>query len=455
MAKRQSTLHESRISAPATVIEINTATRAHRGETVAERPQQQLELLSINTIRTLAMDAVQKANSGHPGTPMALAPVAFVLWDRYLRHNPANPHWPNRDRFILSNGHASMLLYSFLYLTGYGLTLEELKNFRQFGSRTPGHPEYGLTPGVETTTGPLGQGLANSVGMAIAERWLAAHFNRDTQKLIDYRVYTFCGDGDLMEGVSQEAASIAGHLGLSNLLWIYDNNRITIEGHTALAFSDDVAARFLSYHWNVLRVGDANDLELLDIAIRNAQKEQERPSLIIVDSHIAWGAPNKHDTSAAHGEPLGEDEIRLTKEAYGWPPDAHFLVPTEVLDYMRRAQERGERWEREWDDTLAGFRNNHSDLAGEWDMLQRGELPSGWDSEIPKFPADSKGKATRDSASAVENAIAKHVPWLIGGSADLAPSTKTLIAGAPTSRVTSMAAETSTSVSASTPWARF
>jgi transketolase len=266
--------------------------------------------------------------------------------------------------------------------------------------------------------------------MAIAERWLAAHFNLDTQKLIDYRVYAFCGDGDLMEGVSQEAASVAGHLGLSNLIWIYDNNHITIEGHTALAFSDDVAARFLSYHWNVLRVGDTNDLELIDVAIRHAQNEPERPSLIILESHIAWGAPNKHDSSAAHGEPLGEEEIRLTKEAYGWPPDAHFLVPTEVLDYMRRAQERGERWEREWNDTLTEFRKHHSDLADEWDMLQRGELPSGWDSEIPKFPADSKGKATRDSSSAVENAIAKHVPWLIGGSADLAPSTRTLIAGA-------------------------
>jgi transketolase len=430
MANRQSALHESRIATPAAMIETKTATRAHRGETVAERPQEQLELLAINTIRTLAMDAVQKANSGHPGTPMALAPAAFVLWDRYLRHNPANPQWPNRDRFILSNGHASMLLYSLLYLTGYGLTIEELKNFRQWGSRTPGHPEYGLTPGVETTTGPLGQGVANSVGMAIAERWLASHFNRDTQKLIDYRVYAFCGDGDLMEGVSQEAASVAGHLGLSNLLWIYDNNHITIEGHTALAFSDDVAARFLSYHWNVLRVGGANDLELLDVAIRNAQKEQERPSLIILDSHIAWGAPNKHDTSAAHGEPLGEEEIRLTKEAYGWPPDAHFLVPTEVLDYMRRAQERGAGWEREWNETLTDFRKQNSALADEWDTLQRGELPSGWGSEIPTFPADSKGKATRDSGSAVENAIAKHVPWLIGGSADLAPSTKTLIASA-------------------------
>jgi transketolase len=411
------------------MLEANTAAPLHRGIRTAEMPEAQLESLCINTIRTLAMDAVQKANSGHPGTPMALAPVAFVLWDRHLRHNPANPQWPNRDRFILSNGHASMLLYSLLYLTGYGLTIDDLKNFRQWGSPTPGHPEYGLTPGVEATTGPLGQGVSNSVGMAIAERWLAAHFNRDAQSLIDYRVYAFCGDGDLMEGVSQEAASVAGHLGLSNLIWIYDNNRITIEGHTALAFSDDVAARFLSYHWNVLRVGDANDLELLDVAIRTALKEQERPSLIIVDSHIAWGAPNKHDTSAAHGEPLGEEEVRLTKEAYGWPPDAHFLVPPEVLDYMRKALDRGEHWESEWNKTLTEFRGHHSALASEWDMIQHGELPSGWDAEIPSFPADPKGKATRDSGSTVENAIAKHVPWLIGGSADLAPSTKTLIAG--------------------------
>jgi len=317
-----------------------------------------------------------------------------------------------------------------LYLTGYGLTLDDLEHFRQWASRTPGHPEYGLTPGVETTTGPLGQGVSNSVGMAIAERWLAAHFNGDAQNLIDYRVYAFCGDGDLMEGVSQEAASVAGHQGLSNLIWIYDNNHITIEGHTALAFSDDVAARFLSYHWNVLRVGDANDLELLDVAIHTAQKEQDRPSLIIVDSHIAWGAPNKHDTSAAHGEPLGEEEVRLTKEAYGWPPDQHFLVPPEVLDYMRKARDRGAHWESEWKKTLTEFREHHSALAGGWDMLQRGELPSGWDSEIPSFPADPKGKATRDTGSTVENAIAKHVPWLVGGSADLAPSTKTLIAGA-------------------------
>jgi transketolase len=428
MGNSQTVLHDPQISAPAAVVEMNTVTRVHRGSPEAEKPEK-LELLTINTIRTLAMDAVQKANSGHPGTPMALAPAAFVLWDRHLRHNPANPQWPNRDRFILSNGHASMLLYSLLYLTGYSLTLEELKNFRQWDSRTPGHPEYGLTPGVETTTGPLGQGVANSVGMAIAERWLAAHFNRDPQKLVDYRVYAFCGDGDLMEGISQEAASVAGHLGLSNLIWLYDNNRITIEGHTALAFSDDVATRFLSYHWNVQRVGDANDLELIDVAIRNAQKEQERPSVIILDSHIAWGAPNKHDTSAAHGEPLGEEEVRMTKKAYGWPPDEHFLVPREVLDYMGQAGERGKQWEQKWKDDLATFFKRDPALANEWDMIQRGELPSGWDSEIPMFPGDSKGKATRDTGSAVENAIARRVPWLVGGSADLAPSTKTLIAG--------------------------
>ena len=428
MENPQSKSRETRISAPAAVIEANTATPAQRGPTAAEKPSEQLEMLCINTIRTLAMDAVQKANSGHPGTPMALAPVAFVLWDRHLRHNPHNPHWPTRDRFILSNGHASMLLYSLLFLTGYGLTLDDLKNFRQWGSPTPGHPEYGLTPGVETTTGPLGQGVANSVGMAIAERWLAAHFN-SKQEPVDYRVYAFCGDGDLMEGVSQEAASLAGHLGLSNLIWIYDNNHITIEGNTALAFSDDVATRFLSYHWNVLRVGDANDLELLDVAIRNAQKEQERPSLIIVDSHIAWGAPHKHDTSAAHGEPLGEEEVRLTKIAYGWPPDEHFFVPPEVLEYMRRAVDRGQRWEQEWNQKLAEYSTHNPEWAAEWDLIQRGELPNGWDKDIPTFPADPKGKATRDSGSAVENAIAKHLPWLIGGAADLAPSTKTLITG--------------------------
>jgi transketolase len=421
------TLNKSGFGGQAAILEATTAPSARRGAPVAH--QGELELLCINTIRTLAMDAVQKANSGHPGTPMALAPTAFVLWDRHLRHNPGNPNWPNRDRFVLSNGHASMLLYSLLYLTGYGLTLDELKNFRQWGSRTPGHPEYGVTPGVETTTGPLGQGVANSVGMAIAERWLEEHFNRGERKLVDYRVYALCGDGDMMEGVSQEAASVAGHLGLSNLIWIYDNNRITIEGHTALAFSDDVASRFLSYHWNVLRVGDANDLDLLDAAIKSAQSEQSRPSLIIVDSHIAWGAPHKHDTSAAHGEPLGEEEIRLTKKAYGWPPDEHFLVPAEVLGYMGRAGERGESWEDEWIQKLKQMRRMDPNLAGEWDQLQNGRLPDGWSTKLPSFTSDAKGKATRDSSSSVENVIATHVPWFLGGSADLAPSTKTLIVG--------------------------
>lgn len=416
------------VSAPAAVIESNTATPAQRGATAAQKPSEQLELLSINTIRTLSMDAVQKANSGHPGTPMALAPVAYVLWNRFLRHNPRNPNWPNRDRFILSNGHASMLLYSLLHLTGYDLSLDELKNFRQWDSRTPGHPEYDLTPGVETTTGPLGQGIANSVGMAIAERWFEARYNRGEDKLIDYRIYALCGDGDLMEGVSHEAASLAGHLGLSNLIWIYDNNRITIEGNTALAFSEDIATRFMGYHWNVQRVGDANDLELLDVAIRTAQKETERPSLIIVDSHIAWGAPNKQDTAGAHGEPLGAEEIRLTKIAYGWPPDAHFLVPPEVKDYMGEAVPRGEQWEQDWNSKLEWFRQTSPELAAEWDMIQKGELPTGWDDDIPHFPADAKGMASREAGGKVENAIAKNVPWLMGGAADLAPSTKTLIA---------------------------
>jgi transketolase len=387
-----------------------------------------LDQLCINTIRTLAMDGVQQANSGHPGTPMALAPVAYVLWDRFLRHNPHNPQWPNRDRFVLSAGHASMLLYSMLHLSGYDLPLEELKRFRQWGSKTPGHPEYGLTPGVETTTGPLGQGVANAVGMAIAERWLAAHFNRPGHEIVNHRVYAIAGDGCMMEGVSQEAASLAGHLKLSNLVWIYDNNHITIEGNTALAFSDDVAARFSSYHWNVLRVGDANDTDLIDRALRTALKETERPSLIIVDSHIAWGAPNKQDTSAAHGEPLGDDEIRLTKERYGWPPDAKFLVPDETRAYTDRSIDRGRQAEEEWDKRFAAYKAEHPMLADEWERLQSGGLPDDWDGKIPSFPADEKGMAGRDASSKVLNAIAPRVPWLIGGAADLAPSTKTRMA---------------------------
>src|SRR3954465_4583421 len=328
---------------------------------------------------------------------MALAPVAFVLWDRYLRHSPANPHWPNRDRFILSNGHASMLLYSLLYLTGYGLTLDELKNFRQWGSRTPGHPEFGLTPGVETTTGPLGQGVANSVGMAIREGWLASPFNRDARKLIDYRVYAICGDGDLMEGVSQEAASVAGHLRLSNLLWIYDNNHITIECKTSLAFSDDVGSRFLSYGWHVQRVSDANDLEAIEKAIHNAIAEPSSPSLIILDTHIAWGSPNKQDTAGAHGEPLGDQEIRLTKEKYGWPPDSKFFVPEDVLEHTHEAIARGQRFESEWEKKKQAYAKAFPELYREFEQMQQGELPERWDADIPTFPADAKGLATRDS----------------------------------------------------------
>ncbi len=388
-----------------------------------------LDQLCVNTIRTLAMDGVQKANSGHPGAPMGLAPVAFALWDKFLRHNPENPQWPNRDRFVLSGGHASMLLYSLLHLTGYDLSLEELQKFRQWGSKTPGHPEYGLTPGVETTTGPLGQGLANSVGMAIAERWLAARFNKDGHEIVNYRTYAICGDGDLMEGVAAEAASLAGHLGLHKLLWVYDNNKITIEGKTSLAFSEDVALRFKAYGWFVQKVADANDIQAVTRAIKKAQKQTEKPSLIIVDSHIGYGAPTKQDSHAAHGEPLGEEEIRKTKERYGWPPDAKFLVPDEVRDHMRKAVSRGRKLEKEWQQKLDAFAQAHPALADEWRCIQAQQLPVGWDKDIPVFPADAKGLATRESNGKVLNAVAKNVPWLLGGAADLAPSTKTLING--------------------------
>jgi transketolase len=389
-----------------------------------------LENLCINTIRTLSMDAVQKANSGHPGTPMALAPLAFTLWDRYLRHNPRNPHWPGRDRFILSNGHACMLLYSVLYLTGYDLSLDDIKQFRQWGSKTPGHPEYGIVPGAEATTGPLGQGVGNSVGMAIAQRWLASQFNKDGHNLFDYRIYAFCGDGDLMEGVSNEAASVAGHLGLSNLIWFYDNNHITIEGNTSLAFSDDVGTRFLGWHWNVQHVSDVNDVDAVDRAIRVAQNETLRPSLIIVDSHIGYGAPHRQDTKEAHGEPLGEDEVRLAKIDYGWPPDAHFLVPDEVKAYMGKAVDRGAAWEKEWNIRYEAWAKEFPDLAQTCHLMLNRQLPDGWDKDIPSFPADAKGVATRESNGKVLNAVAKNVPWLLGGAADLYPSTKTLINGA-------------------------
>ncbi|MFZ0793227.1 MAG: transketolase [Candidatus Korobacteraceae bacterium] len=389
--------------------------------------QQQLETLCINTIRTLAMDAVQKANSGHPGTPMALAPLAFVLWDRFLRHNPHDPHWPGRDRFILSNGHACMLLYAMLHLTGYDLSLDDIKQFRQWGSKTPGHPEYHHVPGLEVTTGPLGQGVSNSVGMAMAQRWLASTLHKGDYTPFDYRIYAFCGDGDLMEGVSNEAASVAGHLGLSNLIWFYDNNHITIEGHTSLAFTDDVATRFEGWHWNILHVTDVNDLNLVDVAIRAAQREPDRPTLIICDTHIGWGSPDRQDTKEAHGEALGVDEVRKTKIVYGWPPDAQFLVPDEVQSYMGKAIERGAKWEQEWDGKYQAWAAQNPDPAKMWQQMSNQELPAGWDKDIPTFPADAKGLATRDSSAKVENAVAVRVPWLIGGAADLYPSTKTLI----------------------------
>ncbi len=391
-----------------------------------ETDQQKLEQLCINTIRTLAMDAVQKANSGHPGTPMALAPLAFVLWDRHLRFNPRNPHWPGRDRFILSNGHASMLLYSMLYLTGFDLALDDLKQFRQWGSKTPGHPEYGLTAGVETTTGPLGQGCGNSVGMAIAQKWLASRFDKE---LFDYRIYTFCGDGDLMEGVSNEAASVAGHLGLNNLIWFYDNNHITIEGSTSLAFTDDVATRFRGWNWNVEHISDVNNLDLIDVAIKASQREPARPTIVITDTHIGWGSPNRQDTREAHGEALGVEEVRLTKLVYGWPPDAQFLVPDEAKQYMGKAVERGADWEKDWNARYSTWAKQHPDLDKTWQHIQNGTLPEGWDKDIPTFPADPKGIATRKSDSTVLNAVAKNVPWLLGGSADLHPSTFTLIDG--------------------------
>jgi transketolase len=402
--------------------------------------QHPLDKRCINTIRTLSMDAVQAANSGHPGTPMALAPVAYCLWQRFLRFDPEDPIWPNRDRFVLSNGHASMLLYSLLHLTGVkavskdyealgepSVPLDSIKHFRQLGSRCPGHPEYRWTSGVETTTGPLGQGVANSVGMAIAGRWMAEHFNRPGfENLIDFRAYAICGDGCMMEGISSEAASLAGHLKLSNLCWIYDNNHITIEGNTSLAFSDDVACRFLAYGWNVTRVGDANDLDLLDRAFHTFLRTNDRPTLIIVDSHIAWGAPTKQDTSAAHGEPLGEDEIRATKRFYGWPEDAKFFIPDGVYDHFRQGiGKRGKELRDAWFAKINQYRAQYPDLADQLYRMQHRQLPEGWDRDLPTFPADPKGLATRDSSGKVENALAKNVPWLMGGAADLAPSTKT------------------------------
>jgi transketolase len=397
-----------------------------------------LDQLCVDTIRTLSMDAVQQASSGHPGTPMALAPVAYCLWQRFLRFDPEHPIWPNRDRFVLSAGHASMLLYSLLHLTGVkavnpkyetlgelSVTLDDIKRFRQLDSKCPGHPEYRWTSGVETTTGPLGQGVATSVGMAIGGRWLGQHFNRGFA-LFDYDVYALCGDGCLMEGISHEAASLAGHLGLPNLCWIYDNNHITIEGHTALACSDDVATRFIGYGWNVTRVGDANDLELLSRAFETFRHTTDRPTLIVVDSHIGYGAPSKQDTSAAHGEPLGEDELRRAKRAYGWPEDARFLVPEGVREHFRAGiGTRGAALRDAWMTELEAYRGRYPGLYDQVVRLLRRELPDGWDGDLPVFPADAEGLATRESSGQVLNAVARNVPWLLGGAADLAPSTKT------------------------------
>jgi transketolase len=393
-----------------------------------------LDRLCIDTIRTLAMDAVQKAKSGHPGTPMALAPVAYTLWQRVLRFDCDDPKWPNRDRFVLSNGHASMLLYGLLHLAGVrdtesaraAVTLDDIKQFRQLGSRCPGHPEYRHTAGVETTTGPLGQGCGNSVGMAIGGRWLAARFNRPDLPLFDYDVYAFCSDGDLMEGVASEAASLAGHLQLSNLCWIYDNNRITIDGRTDITFTEDVAARFGGYGWNVIHVGDANDTESMGRALAAFRCTTDRPTLIIVDSHIAYGAPHKQDTSAAHGEPLGEDEVRLAKRSYGWPEDATFLVPDGVYEHFRSGiGERGRRLRKDWDARLETYRRRYPDLATELDAMASGAVPPGWDADMPSFAADPKGLATRESSGKVLNAIAPKYPWLLGGAGDLGTSTKT------------------------------
>src|SRR5712671_516851 len=401
----------------------------------------QLETLCINTIRTLAIDAVEKANSGHPGAPMGLAPVAYCLWQEFLRYDPADPVWPNRDRFVLSNGHASMLLYAMLHLAEVrevddnnqvldelAVPMEEIKRFRQLGSRTPGHPESHITSGIETTTGPLGQGVGNSVGMAIAGKWMAANFNRPDFEIFNYNVYAMCSDGDLMEGVGSEAASLAGHLKLSNLCWIYDHNSITLDGPADWSFSEDVMTRFVGYGWNVTRVTDANDLEMLSRAFNIFLKTTDRPTLIVVDSHIGYGSPHKQDTNAAHGEPLGEEEVRLVKKFYGWPEDAKFLVPEGVREHFREGiGKRGRELRSAWSELFEQYSRKYPDLADRLHRMERRELPQGWDKNLPTFPADAKGQATRDSSGKVLNALAQNVPWLIGGSADLATSNKTTL----------------------------
>ena len=388
-----------------------------------------LDQLCVNTIRMLSADGVEKAKSGHPGMPMGAAAMAYVLWTRFLRHNPKNPDWPNRDRFVLSAGHGSMLLYSLLHLSGYDLPLEELQNFRQWGSKTPGHPEHGLTPGVETTTGPLGQGFANGVGMALAERYLAARFNRPGHHIVDHFTYGIVSDGDLMEGISHEAASLAGHLGLGKLIYFYDDNHISIEGDTDIAFTENRTGRFVAYGWHVQRVADGNDLEALEQALVEARKETRRPSLIAVRSHIGYGSPNKQDTAGVHGEPLGPEEIKLTKENLGWPRKPIFLIPDEVSAHFRQAIDEGRELENRWQAAFEAYRENFQEPAAEWDRWINSRLPDAWEKDIPVFETDDKGMATRVASGTVLNAVAPKITNLIGGSADLAPSTKTLISG--------------------------
>jgi len=400
---------------------------------------EQMTELAINTIRTLSIDAVQQAKSGHPGTPMALAPLIYTIWNRVMRFDPEDPIWPNRDRFVLSNGHASMLLWSILHLTrtkavnanyerlgDVSVSLEDIRHFRQLDSKAPGHPEYHWVSGVETTTGPLGQGVATSVGMAIAQKWLAHRYNRRRFDIFDYNIYAVCGDGCLMEGISSEAASLAGHLGLDNLCWVYDNNHITIEGKTRITFTEDVEARFLAYGWNVLRVGNANDLETIGRALEVFRKTKDRPTFIVLDSHIGYGSPHKQDTSAAHGEPLGDDEVRLCKRAYGWPQDATFLVPDGVYEHFAAGMgARGAGARRKWTELFEAYRAEHPDAATEIELMQRRDLPADWDRNLPVFAADPKGIAGRDASGKALNVLAQNIPWFLGGSADLGPSNKT------------------------------
>jgi len=405
---------------------MKVALRELRSESVAEEGMD-LDTLCVNTIRFLAVDAVQKANSGHPGLPMGAAPMAYVLWTRFLKHDPASPNWFDRDRFILSAGHGSMLLYGLLHLTGYDLPLDQIKQFRQWGSKTAGHPERGLTPGVETTTGPLGQGFGNGVGAAIAEAHLAARYNRPGHEIINHFTYAIVSDGDLMEGVASEAASLAGHLELGKLIYLYDDNRTSLAASTNLTFTEDRAKRFEAYDWHTQTIEDGNDLDAIDRALRAAQSETQRPSLILVRTHIGYGSPRKQDTFEAHGSPLGEEEVRLTKQNLGWPLDSPFYIPDAALAHFRQAVERGKQAEVEWNKRFASYKRAYPDLARELEQIMRGELPAGWDAEIPRFPADVKGTATRVASGQVMNAIAAKLPTLVGGSGDLNPSTHTAL----------------------------